>query len=168
MKEKKKKCGCIPNKGCRKPQDRYCGEDLECIGVTKGDTFSDALTKINDVVCNEGKSCNLFVEILPTDTTPIINVNGGTPPYKYLWTLQQTGGTILEIVNPQSSSFPSIQITSGQTCISPIPQGIPPCRISYVNIDTDPCHVMHYKLTVTDSLGCKSVDYWTQYIVLTY
>lgn len=46
---------CCKQTGCRKPQERYCGEWLECIEVNKGDTFSEALVKINDVICELGK-----------------------------------------------------------------------------------------------------------------
>lgn len=31
--------------------DRYCGEDLPCIGVERGDSFSTSLRKINEAVC---------------------------------------------------------------------------------------------------------------------
>lgn len=56
MKERK-----IVSKWCRKPQERYCGENLECIGVQKGDTFSESLVKINTVFC-EQECCEKLIE----------------------------------------------------------------------------------------------------------
>lgn len=44
------------NKVTVKKSNRYCGEDLDCIGVKKGDTYDSALANINEVVCNGGSA----------------------------------------------------------------------------------------------------------------
>lgn len=169
---------CCNNNRCNPctPKLRYCGEELECIDVLRGDSFDEALSNINDVICNIS-TCNLSVELIPQNiegtnfTLPQTVVSGGTAPYAYKWTLQQTGGNPATI-NPAYetlSTFPGVDglnYPDGE-CSGSLSTGIP-CRISYANIDTDFTHAMNYKLTVTDANGCKAFDYWTMYYVYTY
>lgn len=51
QKENNKKCTCL---GSIIPKPRYCGNELECIGVKKGDSFNTILEKINNSVCEGG------------------------------------------------------------------------------------------------------------------
>ena len=43
---------CKPCSKFKVKDNRYCGDDLECIGVKKGDTYNTVLSKINEAVCN--------------------------------------------------------------------------------------------------------------------
>lgn len=54
-----KECCCLTSKF--RADWRYCGEELECLGVERGDTLSVILEKINSVSC-EGGSTYSFEE----------------------------------------------------------------------------------------------------------
>lgn len=58
----------MSNNCCRKnicnvctPKQRYCGEDLDCINVVKGDTYDTALQSINDILCDQN-CCDPLLE----------------------------------------------------------------------------------------------------------
>ena len=50
---KQKDCGC-GTKGGIKPTLKYCGAELPCTGIVKGDDYSTVLQKIDAVACNGG------------------------------------------------------------------------------------------------------------------
>lgn len=158
------------------PKSRYCGDNLLCIDINKGDTYDSALVKINEIICNLG--CFDFkVKFNPTHReedpdyifVPEIEVIGGQEPYQYNWTLQQTGGTSYIIGDPNAETYEDLidSMILDSECLDPILQDIP-CRISYANSITDPTHVWHFKLEVTDANGCTATDYWTHYKVNIY
>lgn len=93
MKKEKnaKSCGC-GTKGGVKGSLKYCGIDLPCTGIKKGDDYSTVLQKIDNVACEGGGvSCNLDVDIIfNTNTiTASSTVSGGTAPYTYEWKYPQ-------------------------------------------------------------------------------
>lgn len=167
------------NKVTVKKSNRYCGEDLDCINVHKGDTYDSALANINEVVCEEfSNSCaNFNISLNPVHfgeypeyiNIPEIVINGGEPPYSFNWTLQQTGGTSYIIGNDEAEDYQTLigSMVIEDECGGVVGQGIP-CRISYANGITDVTHVWHFKLTVTDANGCTASDYWTHYHVNTH
>lgn len=40
-----------PCKNCT-PKQRYCGDELTCLGVVKGEKYDDIFKKINDIICD--------------------------------------------------------------------------------------------------------------------
>lgn len=86
-----KSCGC-GIKGGVKGSLKYCGADLPCTGIKKGDDYSTVLNKIDAAICDdEASSCSLNVSIeFNTETvTATSSVSGGTSPYTYEWKYPQ-------------------------------------------------------------------------------
>lgn len=174
---KQRDCGC-GTKGGIKPTLKYCGSELPCTGIVKGDDYTTVLQKIDAVACSGGEvvdSCNglyLSLNPLPSETyikVPEIVVTGGTAPYTYEWSLQQTGGTSYTIGNTTTDNYITMLSSMTRTydnCTGT--QSEVPCRVSYGNVVTDPTHAWHFKLEVTDANGCKVRDYWTHYQVFTF
>lgn len=54
----------MASKKCNKcePKLRYCGEDLNCIGLSRGDTYDKALKNINEIICNQNINSNYTFE----------------------------------------------------------------------------------------------------------
>ena len=136
--------------------------------VTVGTREEDGVTTYtvnSECCCN-----NLYLSLDPVESEvegiymPEIVVTGGTAPYTYKWTLQQTGGTNAIITNPTADNFQDVFASTGLMNPCNGPTSLFPCRVAYVNeVNTDPTHAWHYKLEVTDSKGCKVKDYWTVY-----
>ena len=61
---KNKSCGkgCCKTKAKFKADWRYCGEELDCIGVEKGDSITTILEKINESSCQEDGDTYSFQE----------------------------------------------------------------------------------------------------------
>lgn len=53
MCNKQKDCGC-GTKGGIKPTLKYCGAELPCTGIVKGDDYTTVLQKIDAIACNGG------------------------------------------------------------------------------------------------------------------
>ena len=157
---------------------RYTKNDLSCTGHPKGSLLEDIIESVDkklcEVVVSEDRCNNLYLSLRPQDSGtysnfPEIVLSGGTPPYSYRWTMQQTGGTTFEIGDVYAQSFGDLYSSMTQvhgTCQGTQAGGIP-CRISLANPGTDPTHAWHFKLEVTDAMGCRVRDYWTVYHVAT-
>lgn len=146
---KEKKCKCEP-KGCRKPQDRYCGDTLECIGVEKGDTFSEALVKINEVICDGDCDCPDCSTLEGSFSnygeyrTLKLTVEGGSGEYTYDWDFSQN--TIMRQCFDPDEDIESID---GNIVIG-----------SFSNILSCEGNLL-VKTTVTDTItGCKKDFYY--------
>lgn len=152
----------------------YCGLPLECSGIESGDNLNTIIGKIDASICN-GEDCSGFrIKLNPVHVSgytniPEVQIVGGTAPYEFSWTLQQTGGTSYTIGNPSAENYNDLinSMDLDQECFGTSGSGVP-CRISWANVETDPTHVWHFKLEVIDANGCVSVDYWTHYRVNTY
>ncbi len=172
---RKQECGCKfeVDTACI----RYTKKDLECLNLPKGTLLEDIIEAIDKKICQdvETDSCNgLYLSLNPMESenyikVPEIVLTGGTAPYTYKWSLQQTGGTSYTIGDTTTSDY-STMLTSMQGTYGDCTgvMGGVPCRASYMNGVTDPTHVWHFKLEVTDANGCKVKDYWTQYQVYTF
>lgn len=78
---------CKPCSKFKVKDNRYCGDDLECIGVKKGDTYNTVLSKINEAVCNGTGSGNLIFEDNPDCADSrgfvVMDVSGEEPEELY-------------------------------------------------------------------------------------
>lgn len=78
---------CKPCGKFKVKDNRYCGDDLECIGVKKGDSYNTVLSKINEAVCNGTGSGNLVFEDNPDCADSrgfiVMDISGETPEELY-------------------------------------------------------------------------------------
>lgn len=150
----------------------------ECEEEFKPSNLTELFQMLIDRSCNNGEVeyNDLYLNLRPQESEtyikyPEVVVTGGTAPYAYKWTLQQTGGTVAEITNSTTNDYftmiGSLDNGSRSCGIEHMIDGQPPCRISLANGSVDQTFAWHFKLEVTDSKGKKVRDYWTQYMVST-
>lgn len=189
MCNKQKDCGC-GTKGGIKPTLKYCGSELPCTGIVKGDDYSTVLQKIDAVACSGGGGdcCEgepLRLKIFGVDVpnqSPLpyqtfnnfqVQVTGGFPPYSYEWSLQQSGGSMSTIVD-KTVIYPVVaysQSLYGTTTVGLYPDQLTnPTNNSSgsktafkMTTDVGSLEALHLKLIVTDSKGNEAVDYWNTY-----
>lgn len=177
----------------------YCGRDKPCLDVEKGDELSSVISTIIDEICDlkevPESVCDLNVTLVPTSfltqptdyiILPVMEIQGGTAPFNYKWSIKQTGGSLYsDITNVNSSAIPVPDGTDGTYALAdfflqgnvqkinmvgtdnPLPAGSPLAQMMPEETNKT-LHITNVKLEVTDANGCKSSDYWTWYTYNNY
>lgn len=108
---KGKKCNSCEKTGSIVKPWRYCGKDLECSGIIKGDDLNEVIKKLDEASCGGSTiSCDFEVDIEYdrfTDTLSTVKT-GGTAPYTYKWSIKQSGFKYNTTLQNDTSDSPII------------------------------------------------------------